>query len=60
MDEQWWEFEIDLSGLTYPEFLTFFLVRPAVGDENEYYLFRTEMHSFGASNPTTVFSSIWA
>ena len=60
MDEQWWEFEIDLSGLAYPQFLAFFFDRPVVGQENEYDLFRTEMHSFGASDPTTVVSYVQA
>ena len=58
MDEQWWEFEIDLSGLTHQEFLAFFFDRPVVGKEHEYDLFRSEMHSFGASNPAIVVGHI--
>jgi len=60
MDEQWWEFEIDLSGFTYPQFLLFFFDRPVVGHENEYYLLRTEMHRFVASDPTTVVGHVQA
>jgi hypothetical protein len=60
MDEQWWEFEIDLSGFTYPQFLAFFFDRPVVGDENEYHLFRTEMHRFVASDPTAVVGHLQA
>jgi hypothetical protein len=61
MDEpQWWEFEIDLSALTYAEFLAFFFDRPVVGQENEYDLFRTEMHRYGASDPIAVVGHLQA
>ena len=58
MDEQRQEVEMDLSGLTYPEFLAFFFDRPIVSEENEYGLFRSEIDSFGASNPTVVVGHI--
>ncbi len=52
MDTPWKEF--DLSALTYPQFLAFFLDRPVVGDKNEDDLFRSGIDRFVASDPTTV------
>jgi hypothetical protein len=57
-DEEWKE--LDLSALSYQQFLAFFFDRPIVGDKDEHDLFGSGVDSFVVSNPTTVVAHLQA
>jgi hypothetical protein len=53
----WWE-ELDLSTLTYPQFLAYFFDRPIVRNDESYDLFRKGIDNFYAYDPATVASHV--
>lgn len=60
IDGWFWADDLDLSALSYPQFLDFFFDRPIVGNKEQYNLFHGGIDYFAAEKPAIVVAHVHA